>query len=89
MLPNARRVRDGTRQCNFGFFRAVKRPQGFGETAAELDWLAEAEKEHSGWMPCLKVEPRLDAPRALPEFEDLIKRVGLYSNKTEIFGKIG
>jgi tetratricopeptide (TPR) repeat protein len=50
---------------------------GLGETAAALDWLAEAAREHSGWMAYLKVEPRLDALRSLPEFDDLLKRVGL------------
>jgi TolB-like protein/Tfp pilus assembly protein PilF len=50
---------------------------GLGETAAALDWLDEAAKEHSGWMAYLKVEPRLDALRSLPEFNELLKRVGL------------
>ena len=50
---------------------------GLGETAAALDWLGEAANEHSGWMAYLKVEPRLDALRSLPEFDELLKRVGL------------
>jgi tetratricopeptide (TPR) repeat protein len=49
---------------------------GLGETAAALDWLGEAANEHSGWMAYLRMEPRLDALRALPEFGELLKRVG-------------
>ena len=49
---------------------------GLGETAAALDWLDKAAAEHSGWMAYLKMEPRLDALRPLPEFEELVKRVG-------------
>jgi Flp pilus assembly protein TadD len=52
---------------------------GLGEKAAALDWLNEAAKEHSGWVAYLKVEPRLDALRAMPEFGDLLARVGLHS----------
>jgi serine/threonine-protein kinase len=50
---------------------------GLGETAAALDWLNKAADEHSGWMAYLKVEPRLDALRPLPEFDELLKRVGV------------
>ncbi|HVG38201.1 MAG TPA: winged helix-turn-helix domain-containing protein [Pyrinomonadaceae bacterium] len=50
---------------------------GLGEKAAALDWLNEAANEHSGWVAYLKVEPRLDALRTMPEFGDLLARVGL------------
>lgn len=50
---------------------------GLGETAAALDWLNEAVVEHSGWIAYLKVEPRLDSLRQMPEFIELLDRVGL------------
>jgi hypothetical protein len=50
---------------------------GLGEKDAALDWLREAEKEHSGWLAYLAVESRLDALRAIPEFQNLMTRVGL------------
>ena len=50
---------------------------GLGETAAALDWLNEAVVEHSGWIAYLKVEPRLDSLRRMPEFIELVDRVGL------------
>lgn len=49
-----------------------------GETAAAFDWLNEAVDEHSGWVAYLKVEPRLDPLRTMPEFVQLLDRVGLY-----------
>jgi TolB-like protein/Flp pilus assembly protein TadD len=50
---------------------------GLGETSATLEWLNEAVSEHSGWVAYLKVEPRLDPLRTMPEFVQLLKRVGL------------
>ncbi len=50
---------------------------GLGEKTAALDWLNEAANERSGWLAYLKVEPRLDALRAMPEFGNLLARVGL------------
>lgn len=50
---------------------------GLGETAAAIDWLNRAADEHSGWMPYLAVEPRLDALRSMPEFKKLADRVGV------------
>jgi DNA-binding winged helix-turn-helix (wHTH) protein/Tfp pilus assembly protein PilF len=48
---------------------------GLGEKAAALDWLVEAEREHSGWLAYLAVESRLDSLREMPEFKMLLARV--------------
>lgn len=50
---------------------------GVGEKDAALDWLHKAADEHSSWLAYLKVEPRLDPLRSMPEFGDLLKRIGL------------
>lgn len=50
---------------------------GLGEKTAALDWLNEAAREHSSWIAYLKVEPRLDALRTMPEFGELLDRVAL------------
>jgi TolB-like protein/Tfp pilus assembly protein PilF len=52
---------------------------GLGDLAGGLDWLYQAAAEHSGWLPYLGVEPRLDPVRQMPEFQKLLVRVGLTS----------
>jgi DNA-binding winged helix-turn-helix (wHTH) protein/tetratricopeptide (TPR) repeat protein len=49
-----------------------------GENAAALDWLREAITERSSWCAYLRVEPRLDPLRTMPEFNELLERVGLH-----------
>jgi tetratricopeptide (TPR) repeat protein len=48
---------------------------GLGDRA--LDLLETAYEERSGWMACLKVDPRLAPLRAEPRFIALLQRVGL------------
>ncbi len=42
-----------------------------------IAWLEKGYEEHAGWMPRLKVDPRLDDLRSDPRFQDLVRRVGL------------
>jgi TolB-like protein/Tfp pilus assembly protein PilF len=48
-----------------------------GEIDKAFDSLEAAYKERSGWLPYLKVEPRIDPLRPDRRFQDLIRRVGL------------
>jgi TolB-like protein/Tfp pilus assembly protein PilF len=50
---------------------------GLGDLTGGVDWLYQAAAEHSGWLPYLGVEPRLDPVRQMPEFQKLLVRVGL------------
>jgi tetratricopeptide (TPR) repeat protein len=50
-----------------------------GQTEEAFEWLEKAYQERSGWLPYLKVEPRLDALRVDRRFADLLRRVGLPS----------
>ncbi|MGH9902375.1 MAG: tetratricopeptide repeat protein, partial [Pyrinomonadaceae bacterium] len=48
-----------------------------GEHDRAFEWLEKAYREHSFWMPYLKVHPHLDPLRPDPRFTDLLRRVGL------------
>ena len=51
---------------------------GFGETDQALGWLEKAYEERSSWMAqFLKSDPRLDALRPEPRYQDLLRRLGL------------
>jgi TolB-like protein/Flp pilus assembly protein TadD len=50
---------------------------GLGWTDQAFEWLDRAHEERSGWLTYLKVEPRLDALRSDPRFDDLLHRVRL------------
>jgi TolB-like protein/DNA-binding winged helix-turn-helix (wHTH) protein/Tfp pilus assembly protein PilF len=45
-----------------------------GDKDRAFDWL---EKEHSGWLLFMRVDPRLSTLRSDPRFEELAQRVGL------------
>ena len=43
-----------------------------------LVWLGKAYDDRSGWLPLwLKVDPKFDALRSDPRFQDLLRRIGL------------
>lgn len=48
-----------------------------GDKDRAFVWLEQASKDHDQWMPFLKVMPELDALRADPRFQDLVRRVGI------------
>lgn len=48
-----------------------------GELSAALGWLARALETRSGWLVYLATEPRFDALRGEPRFEEMVERVGL------------
>jgi TolB-like protein/DNA-binding winged helix-turn-helix (wHTH) protein/Flp pilus assembly protein TadD len=50
---------------------------GMGERRVALDWLEKAYHEHSWFLIYLKVDPRFDALRSDPHFQDIVRRVGL------------
>ena len=50
---------------------------GFRDRKNVLAWLAKAYKERSSWLAWIKVEPRFDWLRGDPEFDSLVKRLGL------------
>jgi len=48
-----------------------------GERKQAMDWLEKAYQQHSPAMTWLKTDPRFDSIRQEPEFQDLMRRVGL------------
>jgi tetratricopeptide (TPR) repeat protein len=46
---------------------------GLDERSEALDWLERAYEERNGWMPWLWTDPRLDALRSEPRFQELIR----------------
>jgi TolB-like protein/Flp pilus assembly protein TadD len=48
-----------------------------GERKQALEWLEKAYQQHSPAMTWLKTDPRFDSIRQEPEFQDLMRRVGL------------
>lgn len=50
---------------------------GLGENDQAFDWLEKACVDRSGWMPYLKLDPRLHRLHPDPRFQDLLRRVGL------------
>lgn len=50
---------------------------GLGENAPAFEWLEKAYEERDVWLVWLKAEPRFDSLRSDPQFEDLLRRVGL------------
>lgn len=50
---------------------------GLGETRAALDWLEQAYEQHDVWLVWIKADPRFDSLREEPQFQDLLRRVGL------------
>jgi TolB-like protein/Flp pilus assembly protein TadD len=50
---------------------------GLSENAAALTWLERAADERSSWLVWIKVEPRFDRLRSDPQFEALLRRLGL------------
>jgi len=49
---------------------------GLGQRDQALVWLEKGYQERSAWMVWLKVDPRFDALRSDPRFQDLLRRVG-------------
>jgi tetratricopeptide (TPR) repeat protein len=47
-----------------------------GERDAALDRLARAREERSGWLPCIKVDPRWDVIRDDQRFGELVRYLG-------------
>jgi len=50
---------------------------GMGERRLALDWLEKAYHEHSWFLIYLKVDPRFDALRSDPRFQNIVRRVGM------------
>ncbi|HJQ71558.1 MAG TPA: protein kinase [Blastocatellia bacterium] len=50
---------------------------GLGEKDQAFDWLERACADRSGWMPYIKLEPRLNDLRSDARFQVLVGRVGL------------
>jgi len=50
---------------------------GLNDKPRAFEWLEKAYQERSVWMVYLKVDPRLDRLRSTPEFQQLLKKVGL------------
>ena len=50
---------------------------GFKDREKVLEWLAKAYDERSSWLAWIKVEPRFDWLRGDPEFDSLVRRLGL------------
>jgi hypothetical protein len=42
-----------------------------------MDHLEKAYEDHSHWLMYLHLDPGMDALRAEPRFQDLLKRIGL------------
>jgi DNA-binding winged helix-turn-helix (wHTH) protein/TolB-like protein/Tfp pilus assembly protein PilF len=55
---------------------------GLGEKDLAFTWLEKAFAERSHWLVWLRLDPRWDAIRADPGFEQLLSRVGLPSTTT-------
>jgi len=50
---------------------------GLGDGAATMHWLEKAFEEKDNWLVWLGVHPAFDSVRNLPEFGELLRRVGL------------
>ncbi len=50
---------------------------GLGDRKQSLEWLEKAYEERADGLLWLNVDPMLDAVRLLPQFKDLISRIGL------------
>ncbi|MCX6831837.1 MAG: protein kinase [candidate division Zixibacteria bacterium] len=50
---------------------------GLGDGAATMHWLEKAFNERDNWLVWLGVHPAFDSVRNLPEFGELLRRVGL------------
>ena len=50
---------------------------GLGQRAETLKWLQQAYQAHSSMMPWLKMDPRFDNIRQDPQFQELMRGVGL------------
>ena len=50
---------------------------GLGDTSQALTWLNRAYQERSDYLVYLKVEPMADPLRAHPQFQQLLRRIGL------------
>src|SRR4030095_1651242 len=50
---------------------------GLGKREKALEWLNRAYEDHSYWMSWLKIDPRLRELRSDPQFEALVRQVGL------------
>lgn len=50
---------------------------GLGDFDKSFEWFEQAQKERSGFLPFLKVEPVVDCLRSDSRFEDLLKKIGL------------
>lgn len=50
---------------------------GLGNFDQAFEWLEQAFKERSGFLPFLKVEPVVDCLRGDPRFQTLLRRIGL------------
>jgi adenylate cyclase len=50
---------------------------GLGENERALEYLGKSYEEHSHWLIYLHMDPRMDELRKEPQFQELLKRMGL------------
>jgi len=50
---------------------------GLGDNELTFEWLEKAYRDHSPWLPWLKVDPRFDSLHGDPRYRDLRRRMGL------------
>ncbi len=50
---------------------------GLGDKDLTFEWLEKAYRDHSPWLPWLKVDPRFDSLHGDSRYRDLRRRMGL------------
>ncbi len=50
---------------------------GLGDKDQTFEWLEKAYRDHSPWLPWLKVDPRFDSLHGDSRYQDLRRRMGL------------
>lgn len=58
--------------------------EGLGKTEEALNWLERAVTERDGWLVYLNAFPRFESLRDEPRFKDILRRLGLPVNATQV-----
>jgi TolB-like protein/DNA-binding winged helix-turn-helix (wHTH) protein/Tfp pilus assembly protein PilF len=72
-----RQLRDQAQRGYVPAFHIAIVYAGLAQKDQALAWLEQGYQERSAWMVWLKVDPRFDALRSDPRFQDLLHRIGL------------